>query len=91
MNDLVPGARVQVKVHKGKAMPKSDVLKAAEDITKVIEDGKDDDASVKNIIAGSKTHGGIVPPPPPPHLTPRLPRPASTPAPIRAQSRLPEP
>ena len=67
MNDLVPGARVQVKVHKGKAMPKSDVLKAAEDITKVIEDGKDDDASVKNIIAGSKTHGGIVPPPPPPH------------------------
>ena len=91
MNDLVPGARVQVKVHKGKAMPKSDVLKAAEDITKVIEDGKDDDASVKNIIAGSKTHGGIVPPPPPPHLTPRLPRPACTPAPIRAQSRLPEP
>lgn len=91
MNDLVPGARVQVKVHKGKAMPKSDVLKAAEDITKVIEDGKDDDASVKNIIAGSKTHGGIVPPPPPPHLTPRLPRPAYTPAPIRAQSRLPEP
>ncbi len=56
-------ARVQVKVH-ALSLPKSEVLKAATDITKVLEDGKNDDASVKNIIAGSKTHGGISPSPP---------------------------
>ncbi len=53
-------AHAQVKVHTV-SMPKSEVLKAATDITKVLEDGKNDDASVKNIIAGSKTHGGISP------------------------------
>lgn len=49
-------------MHKGKVMKKADVVKAAEDITKVIEDGKQDDESVKTIIAGSKTHGGLAPP-----------------------------
>ena len=39
-------------------MDQSDVVKAAEDITKVIQDGKQDDASVKSVLSESKTHGG---------------------------------
>lgn len=52
----------QVSVPKGKKrapMDQSDVVKAAEDITKVIKDGKQDDASVKSVLSESKTHGGI--------------------------------
>lgn len=41
-----------------KSMKKSDVVKAAEDITKVIQDGKLDDESVKSVLADSRTHGG---------------------------------
>ena len=45
-------------------MQKSDVVKAAEDITKVIMDGKQDDESVKTVLKDSQTHGGE-------NLTPR--------------------
>ena len=47
-------------------MQKSDVVKAAEDITKVIMDGKQDDESVKTVLKDSQTHGGE-------NLTPRTP------------------
>ena len=51
---------VQVKGGNSKQMDQSDVVKAAEDITKVIKDGKQDDASVKSVLSESKTHGGIL-------------------------------
>jgi len=57
---------MQVTVPKGKSMQKSDVVKAAEDITKVIMDGKQDDESVKTVLKDSQTHGGE-------NLTPRTP------------------
>jgi len=49
-----------VKVPKGQKMKKSDVIKAAEDITKVLQSGKKDDALVKNVEHLSETHGGNV-------------------------------
>jgi len=53
------GAVVSVPKGKKRApMDQSDVVKAAEDITKVIKDGKQDDASVKSVLSESKTHGG---------------------------------
>jgi len=51
-------ASAMVTVPKGKSMQKSDVVKAAEDITKVIMDGKQDDESVKTVLKDSQTHGG---------------------------------
>lgn len=51
-------AGAMVKGSTRKPMKKADVVKAAEDITKVIEDGKQDDESVKTVLKDSETHGG---------------------------------